>query len=53
VSKAEEYRARAAEHAKLAEVCPSDEVREIRIRLVASFLALADNEDWLSGERMR
>jgi len=53
VSKAEEFRALAAEHTKLAEVCPSDEVREIRIRLAASFLALADNEDWLNGASMR
>jgi hypothetical protein len=51
VSKADEYRARAAEHAKLAETCHSEEVREIRIRLAASFLALADNEEWLDGAR--
>jgi hypothetical protein len=51
VSQAEKFRARAAEHAELAETCPSEEVREIRLRLAASFLALADNEEWLNGAR--
>jgi hypothetical protein len=46
MSKAEEYRQRAAEQAHRAEASTSEEVREIFVRLAAALLTLAENEEW-------
>jgi hypothetical protein len=46
MSKAAEYRAKAAGHSKLAESCLSEEARETHVGMAAWFLALADDV-WL------
>jgi hypothetical protein len=43
MSKRVKYRAKAAEHSQLAEICKSDEAREIHRDLAEWFLLLADD----------
>jgi len=49
-AKAEEYRRRAQAHAREAALSHSPEMRELQLRLVQSYLALAENEEWLEGK---
>ncbi len=49
-SKAAHYRRLAEAHEREAAMCLSKEVREIQLRLAHSYLALAENEEWLDGK---
>jgi hypothetical protein len=53
VSKAEEHRQLAAECRRRAKVAETAEERERLLRMERSLLALAENEEWLSGEAKR
>jgi hypothetical protein len=47
MSKSAEYRAIAAEHAKLAKTCQSEEAREIHLHISESFQRLAADQEFL------
>jgi hypothetical protein len=48
-AKAAEYRRRAQVHEQEAITTPNTQLRELQLRLARSYLALAENEEWLSG----
>jgi hypothetical protein len=52
-AKADAYRRKAQVHAREAALSQNPEMRELQLRLVQSYLALAENEEWLEGQTAR